>query len=64
LPDTVTLKAALTVKHQANLGEEVDDVELAAGEELAVLKEWENHYLVKNDDGKLFNVPKDQVEEG
>jgi hypothetical protein len=27
-----------------------------------VLKQWENHYLVKNGKGQLFNVPKDQLE--
>ena len=64
MPDTVTPKTDLVVKHQANLGEDVADVELPAGEELVVLKEWENAYLVKDADGRLFNVWKDQVEEG
>jgi hypothetical protein len=41
--------------------EEIEDVEFSAGDELTVLKEWEHHYLVKNDDGKLFNVQKDLV---
>jgi hypothetical protein len=61
VPDTVTVKADATLKAQANLGEEIEDVEFSAGDELTVLKEWEHHYLVKNDDGKLFNVPKDLV---
>jgi hypothetical protein len=52
------MKEAATLKHQANLGEEVAEVDLAEGEELTVLKEWKNHYLVKNSDGKLFNLPK------
>jgi hypothetical protein len=56
------MKEACTLRAQANLGEEVEEVELPAGEELTVLKEWENHYLVKNDDGKLFNVEKRLVE--
>jgi hypothetical protein len=55
------MKQAATLKHQANLGEEVAEVELGAGEELVVLKEWKNHYLVKSSDGKLFNVPKSLV---
>ncbi len=58
-----TIKQALTLKHQANLGEEVEDVELTAGEAVTVLKTWANSYLIKNDGGLLFNVPKDQVEE-
>jgi hypothetical protein len=52
------MKESATLKHQANLGEEVADVELAEGEELTLLKEWKSHYLAKNSDGKLLNVPK------
>ncbi len=55
------MKQAATLKHQANLGEDVAEVELSEGEELTVLKEWKLHYLVKNSDGKLFNVPKPLV---
>jgi hypothetical protein len=61
LASTVRVKEAITVKHQANLGEEVAEVELSAGEEVTVLKEWKRHYLVKNSDGKLFNLEKSQV---
>jgi hypothetical protein len=56
------LKQALQLKHQANLSEDVEDVALGAGESVTVLKEWQNHYLVKNGEGKLFNVPKSAVE--
>ena len=53
---------ATTLKHQANLGEGVEEVAFEAGEEVTVLKEWERHYLVKNAKGQLFNVPKEQIE--
>lgn len=53
------MKQTVTLKHQANLGEEVADVELAQGEELTVLKEWKTAWLAKNSDGKLFNVKKE-----
>ena len=65
---TVKMKEACALNHQANLGEEVDEVQfdhpwfLEAGEELTVLQEWESSYLAKNGDGKLFNVSKDLVE--
>ena len=59
---TVTVKEACTLKHQANLGEDIEEVECSQGEELTVLQEWEQSYLVKNDDGKLFNVSKQIVE--
>ncbi len=62
MPDSVTPNADLILKHQPNLGEDVADVEISAGEELVVLKEWEDAYLVKDAEGRLFNVAKDQVD--
>ena len=59
---TVKFKEACSLKYQANLGEEVSDVEFKEGEEVTVLQEWEKSYLVKNDDGKLFSVFKERVE--
>lgn len=52
---------ALTLKHQSNLSEDCEEVSFGAGESVTVLKEWDRFYLVKNGDGKLFNVPKDAV---
>jgi hypothetical protein len=57
-----TIRQDTTLKHQSNLGGGVEDVAFEAGEEVTVLKQWENHYLVKNGKGQLFNVPKDQLE--
>ncbi|MCP3986122.1 MAG: hypothetical protein GY723_17195 [bacterium] len=56
-----TLKQDSTLKHQANLGMEVEEVTFTAGEEITLLKEWSDYYLVKNDAGQMFNIPKDQV---
>lgn len=55
------LTRALTLKHQSNLSEDLEEISLGAGDTVTVLKEWDRFYLVKNDDGKLFNVPKDAV---
>ena len=62
MADTVKVKEALTLKAQANLGEEVEEVDFGAGDELTILKEWKRHFLVRDDDGKLFNVEKDLVD--
>lgn len=64
MPDTVKIKDDCTLKAQANLGEEVEPVEFSSGDELSVLKEWASFYLVKNDDGKIFNIKKELVEAG
>ncbi|MDX1648672.1 MAG: hypothetical protein R3263_02350 [Myxococcota bacterium] len=57
-----TITKAITLKHQANLGEEVEEVPFSEGEEVTVLKEWQDRVLCKNGDGRLFNVPKDAIE--
>ncbi len=62
MPSTVKIKETCTLKHQANLGEEVSETEFQPGEELSVLQEWERSYLAKNSEGKLFNVWKELVE--
>ncbi len=56
-----TFNRAITLKHQANLGEDVAEVSFSEGAEVAVLKEWENHTLVKDADGRVFNAPKDAL---
>ena len=56
------IKQALTLKHQPNLGEEVQEVTFNEGDEITVLKEWADSYLCKNDAGLLFNIPKEIVE--
>jgi predicted amidophosphoribosyltransferase len=57
-----SFKQALTLKHQSNLSEDVETVEFAAGDEVTVLKQWGSRTLVKSEDGKLFNVPKDALQ--
>ena len=56
------VRQAMTLQHQANLGEGAEAIAFEAGEEVTVLKEWETRYLIKNAKGQLFNVPKDQIE--
>ena len=63
MADSITIKNTTTLKHQANLGEEIADVELEAGAELQVLQTWADSWLVKDDEGRLFNVKKELAEE-
>jgi hypothetical protein len=63
LADSIKIKDSVTLKAQANLGEEVSDTEFGAGTELAVLHEFEEFWLVKDDEGRLFNVKKELAEE-
>jgi hypothetical protein len=56
-----TITKAITLKHQANLGEELEDIAFSEGDEVTVLKEWEFCSLCKNEDGWHFNIPKDHL---
>ena len=57
-----TIKKAITLKHQSNLGEDAEDVAFSEGDEVTVLNEWEDSSLCKNENGMLFNIPKVQLD--
>ena len=59
MADSIVLKEAVTLSSQANLGEEIVETEFSEGTELPVLQEFETAWLVKDDDGRLFNVRKE-----
>jgi len=52
-----TVKEAFTVKYQGSKSAPVEEISFTAGEEVQVLKEWNNEAcLIKKSDGKVFNV--------
>ncbi len=57
-----TIKTDITLKHQANLGEEIKDVTFVAGDEIEILQEWGDRYLGKSQAGEVFNFPRDAVD--
>ena len=57
-----SIKTDITLKHQANLGEDVEEIEFPAGSEVEILHEWTDYFLIKDDSGQIFNVRKDAVE--
>jgi len=57
-----TVKEDLVVKYQTTTDGDVEETELSAGDELYVVKEWERHYLVRDDDGHYYNIEKDKLD--
>ncbi len=53
-----TVKEAFTMKVQANTNVEIIEVSFAAGEEVQVLKEWDNDTCLVRKDDQVFNAPK------
>lgn len=63
LADTIRIKDTITLKSQANLGEDIVESEFEAGTELPALHTFELGWLVKDDEGKLFHIKKEWAEE-
>jgi len=61
--DRIRLKGSLTLRHQANLGEDVEEVSFEEGSELQVLQTYRTAWLVKDEENRLFNVKKELAEE-
>ena len=59
----IRIKQTVTLRHQANLGEEIKDVEFEAGAELQILQRFKTAFLAKDGDGQIFNVKKELAEE-
>ena len=57
-----TIKKNVRVYHRPQKDADPTEVTLASGDSVQVIKEWANRYLIKTSDGKLFNVPKEQVD--
>jgi hypothetical protein len=57
-----TLKADLTLKHRPTLGEDTQLHHYKTGTKFEILKEWPDHYLCKNAEGQVFNIPKQSLD--
>lgn len=53
-----TVKEAFTAKYQANKSAKIVEVSFSPGEEVKVLKEWQDETCLVKKDDKVFNVPK------
>ncbi len=63
MAERIRLKGSVTLRHQANLGEDVSEVALEAGNELQVLQTFRTAWLVKDEENRLFNIKKELAEE-
>ena len=57
-----TIKEAVTLQFITTKDGDVEEKTFAAGESVEIMETWDDHYLVKDDDGHLFNVQKSFVE--
>ncbi len=57
-----TIKEAVTLRFITTKDGDVEEKTFDAGESVEIMETWDDHYLVKDDDGHLFNVQKSLVE--
>ena len=58
-----TFNQDITLKFMSTKDADMEETEFSAGDEVEILETWEDHYLIKDDDGHYYNVPKDKVDE-
>ena len=59
-----TVKEGFTAYIRMGKDGDPDPVEFSEGEEVSIVQEWEGELvLIKNDDGKLFNVKKSLIDQ-
>lgn len=63
MAERIRLKGSVTLRHQANLGEDVSEVSFEEGNELQVLHTYPTAWLVKDEENRLFNIKKELAEE-
>jgi hypothetical protein len=56
------IKETHVAKFQTTKGGDIEETTFAAGTEVTVIKEWEHFFLVKDEHGHYYNLPKSVVE--
>lgn len=57
-----TIKESVTLKFITTTDGDMEEKNFAAGESIEIMETWEAHYLIKDDDGHLYNIQKSFVE--
>ena len=52
----------VTLLHRLQKSSDATEIHLRTGDQVTILKEWAEHYLIKTPDGKVFNVRKENID--
>lgn len=58
-----TIKEDISLKYQTTTDSDVEEASFSAGQEVTLVQTWADYYLIKDDDGRYYNIPKDKLEE-
>lgn len=56
-----TLNQDIALKFQTTKDGDIEETQFAAGADVEVVQEWDDHVLIKDDDGHFYTVAKSQV---
>jgi len=56
-------KNDFVARFRTSLDEDVEETAFVAGDEVRVMAIWKRHYLVKDDEGHFYNIPRELIEE-
>ena len=57
-----TIKEDITLKFITTKDGDLEETNFSGGDEVEVLETWETHYLIKDDEGHHYNIPKDKLD--
>ena len=57
-----TIKEDIILKFQTTVDEDSEETNFSSGDEVEVIQTWNEYYLIKDDDGHFYNIPKDKLE--
>lgn len=57
-----SIKEDLVLKFMTTTDGDIEETSFSAGDEVEVLEEWEHHFLIKDDEGHHYNIPKDKLD--
>ena len=57
------LNSDFVARYQTTLDEEVEETAFEAGDEVRIMATWKHHYLVKDNEGHFYNIPRQLIEE-
>ena len=57
-----TFKEDTTLKFQSTKDGDMEETDFSAGDEVEIVETWDNHFLIKDDDGHYYNVTKDKLD--
>jgi hypothetical protein len=56
-------KSDFVAKFRTTLDEDVEETAFVIGDEVRLMAKWQRHYLVKDDEGHFYNIPREFIEE-